>query len=266
MSGSGKEPYGGRRGGVFGRRPAIIGAAAAAVLALGAGAAAVVHQHQLSVRLLVTDPDQLESDPELVRYAEGLASPAYRAHCASCHGKDMQGDRSRGAPNLADAVWLYDQGAVGDVERTILYGVRSGHSKSRNITDMPPLGRNLQLSRAEVSDVTSYVLAFTRPQADAAAVQRGSLIFQGKGVCYDCHSGDAAGNPDYGAPNLADEDWLYGGSREAVYSSVLNGRHGLCPAWIDRLKPGVIRALALDLHLRAEAARARKTPPGGTHG
>lgn len=263
MTGSGEGAR--RAAGRWRSRPLLATAAAVVILALGAGAAAAVHQHQLYVRLLVTDPDKIDKDAALVRYAEGLAHPAYKAHCAACHGKDMQGDQSRGAPNLKDAVWLYDQGDVADIERTILYGIRSGHSKSRNITDMPPLGRNLQLTRQDVSDVTSYVLALSQPQADAAAVQRGSQIFQSKGVCYDCHSGDAAGNPDYGAPNLSDNDWLYGGTREAVYSSVLNGRHGLCPAWIDRLKPGVIRALALDLHLKAKAARAQKTS-GATHG
>ena len=53
----------------------------------------------------------------------------------------MQGNPALGAPNLTDKVWLYDQGGVSDIERTILYGVRSGHAKSRNITDMPPVGR-----------------------------------------------------------------------------------------------------------------------------
>ena len=263
----GEEAKAGGSGGFLRSRRGIFFAAVVAVLAIGTAAAAALHQHRLYVRLLTTDPDDLESHPELVRYAHSLAAPAYRAHCAGCHGADMQGDQSRGAPSLKDAVWLYDQGAVGDVERTILYGIRSGHAKARNITDMPPLGRNLQLSRAEISDVTTYVLAMSRPQADAAAVQRGAQIFQGKGVCYDCHSGDAAGNPDYGAPNLTDRDWLYGGSRAAVYSSVLNGRHGLCPAWIGKLSPGVIRALALELRLKAEAAaRASRGSGGGIHG
>ena len=247
---------------------ALLAALAVLALLLG-GAAAAAHDRALARRLLLTDPDRLESRPELVRYADRLAAPAYRQHCAACHGSDLKGNQSIGAPNLSDATWLYNSGDVADVERTILYGIRSGHSKAHNITDMPALGRTLQLSRQEVSDVTSYVLAFTRAQPDAAAVQRGAAIFQGKGVCYDCHSGDAAGNPDYGAPNLADDEWIYGGSREQVYSSVLNGRHGRCPAWIDKLKPAQIRALALYLHIKAEqAARTGKagTASGGAHG
>jgi cytochrome c oxidase cbb3-type subunit 3 len=247
----------------FRRGPGLLlGAAALVVLLIGL-IAVQAHAHALRSRFLVTDPDKFESQPDLVRYADGLARPAYAKHCASCHGANLKGDQAKGAPNLSDTVWLYNAGDVADVERTILYGIRSGNAKAHNITDMPALGRSLQLTPQEASDVTSYVLAFTRPQADPAAVQRGSQIFQGKGVCYDCHSGDAAGNPDYGAPNLADNDWLYGGSRDQVYSSVFNGRHGRCPAWIGKLSAEQIRALALYLHLKAEQAASL---PGGTHG
>ncbi len=144
-----------------------IGVAAAllvAVLIYGA-----VHEHQMATRLLETDADQVPAHADLVRYADGLAKPAYAANCASCHGADMKGDRRKGAPNLSDSIWLYDFGAVGDLERTILYGIRSGHAKARNITDMPPIGRNMQLSAAEVSDVTTFVINITRPQQDQAA-------------------------------------------------------------------------------------------------
>lgn len=238
-----------------------IGALAALLVVVLVVSAA--REHSLATRLLVTDPDQISSHPELVRYAESLAKPAYAAHCASCHGADLKGDQKKGAPNLSDSVWLYDFGAVGDIERTILYGVRSGESKARNITDMPPVGRNMQLSPAEISDVTTFVINITRPQKDQAAVARGSKIFQTKGVCYDCHSSDAAGNPDYGAPAFTDADWLYGGDFASVYQSIYSGRHGLCPAWIDKLKPKVVRALAVYLHQVSQASKAHGTQAHG---
>jgi cytochrome c oxidase cbb3-type subunit 3 len=219
-----------------------------------------IREHQMGVRLLVTDPDQIPSQPDLVRYAEGLAKPAYAAHCAACHGADMKGDQTKGAPNLSDSIWLYDFGGVGDIERTVLYGIRSGNLKARNITDMPPIGRNMQLSPAEVHDVTTFVINITRPQADQAAVARGGKIFQTKGVCYDCHSSDAAGNPDYGSPAFTDTDWIYGGDFNSVYQSIYSGRHGLCPAWIGALKPKVIRALAVYLHQVSQASKAKGAP------
>ena len=46
--------------------------------------------------------------------------------------------------------------------------------------------------------------------------------------CAQCHGSDARGVPGY--PNLADDDWLYGGSPEAIKESILNGRSGTMPA------------------------------------
>ena len=34
-----------------------------------------------------------------------------------------------------------------------------------------------------------------------------------------------------GAPNLADNIWLYGGSQRAIEESIRNGRAGVMPAW-----------------------------------
>ena len=230
------------------RRPTLYAALSAGVLLLVLLIGFQLHDRRTQARLVIADPDQVAADPGLVRYAAPLAKPAYARHCASCHGKQMQGDQRIGAPRLNDHIWLYGSGQVDELERTILYGIRSGNAKSRNITDMPPLGRQQQLSPAETADVTRYVLSITHPISDTAALQRGSAIFQGKGVCYDCHSGDARGNPDYGAPAFTDNDWLYGGDFDTVYRSVYSGRHGVCPAWIDRLKPATIRALAVWLH------------------
>lgn len=38
-------------------------------------------------------------------YSKGAA--IYQQNCAACHGADGKGGRSVGAPNLADAIWLY---------------------------------------------------------------------------------------------------------------------------------------------------------------
>ena len=236
----------------------IVAALLAAVLIYGG-----VHEHLMGVRLLETDADQIPQHADLVRYAEGLAKPAYAAHCASCHGADMQGEQAKGAPNLSDSIWLYDFGGVGDIERTVLYGIRSGHSKARNITDMPAIGRTMQLSPAEIGDVTTFVLNITHAQKDQAAVARGGAIFQTKGVCYDCHSSDAAVEPVGVGEGGRAIVGIAGGDYDTVYQSIYSGRHGLCPAWIDTLKPKVIRALAVYLHQVSQASKAHGAPAHG---
>jgi len=239
------------------------GVVIAAAMLFGAGMLyRHLEQEALEARLVRTDPDRVMRDTALVGVALRLARPAYAQHCASCHGADLQGDRARGVPDLADSVWLYGFGEVADIEATILYGIRSGHPKARNITDMPAFGRIGQLSAPEVHDVVEFVYGLSHRNVDAVAAKRGQGLFNDKGSCYDCHGADATGNIDYGAPDLTGQSWLYGGDRAALYDSVFNGRHGLCPAWIRSLSPAQVRALTVYLyvasHERAAGTRRRR--------
>jgi cytochrome c oxidase cbb3-type subunit 3 len=45
--------------------------------------------------------------------------------------------------------------------------------------------------------------------------------------CAQCHGSDAGGAK--GFPNLADSDWLYGGSPENIKASIIYGRGGVMP-------------------------------------
>jgi cytochrome c oxidase cbb3-type subunit 3 len=46
--------------------------------------------------------------------------------------------------------------------------------------------------------------------------------------CAQCHGSDARGNK--GFPNLADSDWLYGGTPEVIKETIMKGRHGQMPS------------------------------------
>jgi cytochrome c oxidase cbb3-type subunit 3 len=60
---------------------------------------------------------------------------------------------------------------------------------------------------------------------DPKARQIGERIFLNN--CSQCHGSDARGSR--GFPNLTDNDWLYGGSPEAIEQSIANGRNGVMP-------------------------------------
>ncbi len=210
-----------------------------------------VHRAQLSARLVVTAADTVPRDPQLVRFAHEVAGPAFAKTCARCHGPDMKGNPALGAPNLTDKVWLYDNGNVSDIERTILYGIRSGHSKSHNITDMPAVGRLGVLNPAEIRDVVEYVEQLSHEPADAVAAQRGMALFKDRGNCFDCHAPDGTGNPDYGSTDLTANVWMYGGDREALFKSIRDGRHGKMDAFIGKLSFTQIRALAVEIYERS---------------
>lgn len=174
----------------------LFGAALAIAVAVAFGVHAV-RSRAAEARLVKASADALPADPVLTEYALARAGGAYRENCATCHGDKMQGDQHRGIPNLADADWLYGTGRVSEIERVVLYGIRSGNSKGWNLAAMPAFANRQPYKRyaiapllpREIDDVTAYVLAFQRPVTDAAAVERGSKLFTGseRGVCWDCH-------------------------------------------------------------------------------
>jgi cytochrome c oxidase cbb3-type subunit 3 len=45
--------------------------------------------------------------------------------------------------------------------------------------------------------------------------------------CATCHGSDAGGGP--GFPNLSDNSWLYGGTPQAIKTSIMEGRKGIMP-------------------------------------
>ena len=61
--------------------------------------------------------------------------------------------------------------------------------------------------------------------ADPKAMAIGERLFMN--YCAQCHGSDARGSK--GFPNLADNDWLYGGTPEAVKETITNGRNGVMP-------------------------------------
>lgn len=220
-----------------------------------------LHRQRLEAALVRADPDRAVSDPALVNFAMDRAPGLYKRHCAACHGADLRGSRSLGAPDLSDGNWLFGLGELPDIENTLDYGIRSGHPKAHNITDMPGLGRIGQLSATEILDVVEYVYAFSHRDANPQAAARGRPLFLDKGSCYDCHGQDGSGNVDYGAPDLTGHSgWLYGGDRQSLFQSIYDGRHGLCPAWINQLDAAQIRELSVFLYTTAR--RATRSPAG----
>ena len=64
---------------------------------------------------------------------------------------------------------------------------------------------------------------------DPEALRVGAVLFVEN--CAACHGRDARGNRALGAPDLTDGDWLYGGDGKSILTSILDGRHGVMPAF-----------------------------------
>ena len=168
---------------------------------------------------------------------------AFQANCAPCHGRGAQG--FVGYPNLNDDDWLWG-GTIEDIHKTISNGVRSDQKDAR-ASQMPRYRRSTSCSRTQqIADAAEYVLSLSGKSSDAAAVARGQKVFAEQ--CASCHGADGKGKQDLGAPNLTDDIWLYGGSRQAIVESIRTGRGGMMPAWVGRLDPVTIKSLAVYVH------------------
>lgn len=62
---------------------------------------------------------------------------------------------------------------------------------------------------------------------DPNAVKVGQRLFLN--YCATCHGSDAGGAR--GFPNLSDNDWLWGGSADAIKTTIMDGRVGSMPPW-----------------------------------
>lgn len=80
-------------------------------------------------------------DPSMVE----AGAVVFEDNCAACHMEDGSGDRAQGAPNLADAIWLYggDYAAISETVHNSRFGV------------MPDW--NERLSEAQIRAVATYV-------------------------------------------------------------------------------------------------------------
>ena len=111
---------------------------------------------------------------------------------------------------------------------------------------MPAFGRDGLLQPAEIDDLTAYIHAISRQRRVDASAKRGAALFQTN--CSACHGTDATGNRDFGAPNLRDAIWLYGGDEESVRKSIHDARFGVMPRWGEKLDPATLNMLAAYVH------------------
>ncbi len=185
----------------------------------------------------------IEKDPAMLGLARAKGKTVFGDNCAACHGTGAAG--AKGFPNLNDDDWLWG-GSLEQIQQTLLYGVRSGHPKTRE-GQMLAFGKDGVLKPAEIVTVANYVRELaglpTRPGYDPKA---GAKIFAEN--CVACHGDNAKGNPDFGAPNLTDKIWLYGSDEATLIETITNGRGGVMPAWEGRLDPTTIKAMAVYVH------------------
>jgi len=183
--------------------------------------------------------DDIAQDPELLQFAMAGGAFVFGENCVPCHGSGGAG--APGYPVLADDDWIWG-GTLDDIYTTISYGVRSDHDDTR-YSEMPAFGADEILEPAQISAVADYVLSLS---GAGAANAEGQEIFAEQ--CVGCHGEDGKGMPEVGAPNLTDNIWLFGGSKDAVVGQITKPRQGVMPPWVDRLDDAAIKEAAIYVH------------------
>ncbi|WP_370309327.1 cytochrome-c oxidase, cbb3-type subunit III [Sinimarinibacterium flocculans] len=79
--------------------------------------------------------------------------------------------------------------------------------------------------------------------------------------CAGCHGADARGA--LGFPDLTDDDWLYGGSAEAIVTSIAQGRAGVMPAFNGTMDAASVEALVTTIVRWSDASLAAETRAAG---
>jgi cytochrome c oxidase cbb3-type subunit 3 len=105
------------------------------------------------------------------------------------------------------------------------------HKGALNWTAHGELARNVAANDAKLAPLMERFKMYPLEQLanDPAALQMGKVLFEDN--CAACHQRSAKGNVVLGAPDLSDNDWLYGGSGNDIITSIHDGRSGVMPPW-----------------------------------
>lgn len=183
--------------------------------------------------------EEIQQDPELYAFAIAGGKTMFKENCAACHGTGAQG--GNGYPNLNDDDWIWG-GDLGAIYQTLQYGIHSNHPETR-VSQMPAFGKDGMLDKGKIALVADHVLSLS---GKGESSEEGATIYAEN--CAACHGEDGKGMREMGAPNLADAIWLYGGDKASIAAQVHNPRHGMMPAWGDRLPDETIKQLTIYVH------------------
>ena len=187
-------------------------------------------------KIAATDIEKLPASPELMQAAIAGGAAAFKVNCVQCHGAGAAGYQEYGYPNLNDNDWIWG-GTLTAIEYSITHGIRWEADDATRVNFMPTFDG--LFDAGQVTALTGHVLSLSgKAKGDPA----GAALYTDN--CAACHGPAGAGLPEMGAPALNDAIWLYGSSEAAVRKQILAPRHGVMPAWKDRLDPVTIKMLA----------------------
>jgi cytochrome c oxidase cbb3-type subunit 3 len=205
-------------------------------------AAAEAANAALDAHLVAADLTAVADDPELLHYATAGGAAIFRNYCSQCHGAGAAGVVGR-YPNLLDDDWLWG-GKAAEIQQTVTHGIRDEADPETRFSQMPAFGE--MLARDEIDTLVQYVLSLSGQSEDPSTAQGARQAFLDN--CASCHGENGSGGREFGAPNLTDGIWLYGGDAASVRATIENAHFGIMPAFAGRLSEADIAKVAVYVH------------------
>lgn len=222
--------------------PGVLGWSSRAALDQQMSAAREAQKVNLD-KIAAMSVDDILKEPQLLAFAQAGGAAAFKVNCVQCHGSGAAG--FVGYPNLNDDDWLWG-GTPEAIYVTLRNGIRYTDNPETRDSQMPAYGADGILTPQQIDEVANYVMTLGGGQADAAKAEAGKPIFAEN--CAACHGENGQGGRDFGAPNLSDAIWLYGGTLAEVKAQIYKPRLGVMPGWTHRLDDATIKQLAIYVH------------------
>jgi cytochrome c oxidase cbb3-type subunit 3 len=204
-------------------------------------AAAEVAKAKYAAAIQSKTVSEIAGDDALREFAVAAGSAAYKVNCVQCHASGAQG--SEGFPNLNDDDWLWG-GTAEQIQQTITHGIRFASAPDTRLSEMPAFAEII--TGDQIAQVSTYVASLSGTVREAKLVEPGAQVFAEN--CVACHGDNAKGNKELGAPDLTDAIWLYGSGEAAIAAQIRAPKHGVMPAWVERLGETKVKELAVYIH------------------
>ena len=150
-------------------------------------------------------------------------------------------------------LWLFVLTVIFAVAYVILYPGLGNNRGTLGWTQQ----RQWEAMQTEQEQRTAAILAVYRDRGSAELAHDPQALAIGRNLfannCAACHGSDGRGAR--GFPNLTDRDWLWGGTPEAIETTISQGRTGMMAPWSEVLgTKGIADAAAFVLSLSGRKA------------